>query len=79
MLLSGLPDFQDAFRKWRARTDAPVSEAIAPWNVAGLADPDKRNLVGVDLDDLIQGAGKLGLDPLLVREALATAEWARCA
>jgi len=79
VLLSGRPDFQDAFRRWRAAPDAPVSEAIAPWNVAGLADPGKRNLYGVDLADLVDGAEKLGLERDAVRSILATAEWARCA
>ena len=47
-----------------------VAAAIADWNVAGLCDPEKRNWYGVDLDDTIRGAEKLGLTRKQVRERL---------
>ena len=47
-----------------------VTTAIADWNVAGLCDPDKKNWYGVDLDDTIRGADKLGLTRKQVRERL---------
>ena len=43
-----------AFSEW-------VRAAIEPRNVAGLADPAKGNLYGVDLDDLVRAAPRLGL------------------
>ena len=52
------------------RYDSEVGAAIADWNVAGLCDPDKRNWYGVDLDDTIRGAEKLGLTRKQVRERL---------
>jgi len=78
VLLSGRDDFKDSFRRWRASGDRSVREAIAPWNVAGLADPAKRNVYGVDLADLVEGAGKLGLSRESVRQELSRAAWARC-
>lgn len=38
-----------------------VRAAIAPRNVAGLADPARRNLYPVDLEALVEAAGLLGL------------------
>jgi hypothetical protein len=54
---------RDAFTDWVART-------IAPWNVAGLADPGRRNLYPVDLDVLTARSHLLGLTPSDVRAAL---------
>ena len=51
------------FADWVART-------IAPWNVAGLADPWRRNLYPVDLDVLVERSHLLGLTPEDVRRAL---------
>ncbi|HVZ22981.1 MAG TPA: tryptophan 7-halogenase [Vicinamibacterales bacterium] len=38
-----------------------VACATERLNVAGLCDPSKRNWYGVDLDDVVRGAGKLGV------------------
>ena len=50
--------------------DSEVAAAIADWNVAGLCDPEKKNWYGVDLDDTIRGAEKLGLTRKQVRDRL---------
>ena len=42
---------------------------IASRNVAGLADPRRRNLYPVDLDILIERCSLLGLSPSAVRRA----------
>mgnify|MGYP003328521413 FL=1 len=47
-----------------------ISETIEPFNVAGLADPAKRNWYPVDLDDLFAAAAKLGATELEIREML---------
>jgi FADH2 O2-dependent halogenase len=47
-----------------------VARGIASRNVAGLADPRRRNLYPVDLDILIERCNLLGLSPLDVRRAL---------
>jgi len=52
------------------RYASEVATAIDDWNVAGLCDSDKRNWYGVDLDDTIRGAEKLGLTRKQVRERL---------
>jgi len=54
----------------RARYDSEVAAAIDEWNVAGLCELDKKNWYGVDLDDTIRGADKLGLTRKQVRERL---------
>jgi tetracycline 7-halogenase / FADH2 O2-dependent halogenase len=59
---AGTADERRAFASWIAR-------AIAPRNVAGLADPARRNLYPVDLDGLIQRHALLGMS----REALVDA------
>jgi FADH2 O2-dependent halogenase len=56
-----------------------VSDSIAPLNVAGLACAAKNNWYGVDLQDLVQGAGKLGLGRREMRTILHTAPWAKAA
>jgi len=56
---------------------AQVADAIACLNVAGLADPRKRNGYGVDLNDVVEGAAKLGLAPEQMRAVLRTAPWAQ--
>jgi FADH2 O2-dependent halogenase len=48
-----------------------VALAIEPMNVAGLCDAAKRNWYGVDLDDTVRGAGKLGVTEEDVRRELA--------
>ncbi len=56
--------------------EARVSAAIACLNVAGLCDRTKRNWYGVDLNDVIFGAGKLGMSQTEMRSVLQTAIWA---
>lgn len=59
----GTPDERRAFAEWIAR-------AIAPRNVAGLADPARRNLYPVDFDTLVEGHALLGMSRGQVRESL---------
>jgi len=47
-----------------------VTEAIAPCNIAGLADPGRRNLYPVDLDVLVERAGLVGLSSDEMRSLL---------
>ncbi len=47
-----------------------IAQTIAPWNVAGLADPRQRNLYGVDLDILVERSELLGMTPDQIREAI---------
>ena len=47
-----------------------IAQAVAPRNVAGLADPRRANLYPVDLEALVEGAAKLGMTPEEVRAAL---------
>jgi hypothetical protein len=47
-----------------------VASAVAEWNIAGLCDRNKMNWYGVDLEDTIRAAGKLGLTEQAVREGL---------
>ena len=54
-----------------------VARYIADLNIAGLCDPEKRNWYGVDLEDVIQGAQKLGQTPLRMRQLVETAAWAK--
>jgi FADH2 O2-dependent halogenase len=49
---------------------AAVAAAAAPLNIAGLCDTDKRNWYGVDLEDTIRNAAKLGLTEDAVRATL---------
>ena len=53
----------------RAAFGAWVADAVAPRNVAGLADPARRNLYPVDLDVLVDRHARLGM----TREALVAA------
>jgi len=71
-LCAGSPAFTDALKRLSpARCSAPdieryeddVAAAVAEWNIAGLCDRRKENWYGVDLEDTIRGASKLGLDP----------------
>jgi FADH2 O2-dependent halogenase len=54
-----------------------VSEGIACLNIAGLHDSAKRNWYGVDLNDLVVNAGKVGITADEMRHVVATAPWAR--
>jgi FADH2 O2-dependent halogenase len=48
-----------------------VAAICAPFNIAGLCDPSKRNSYNVDFEDTVRGAAKLGLSPQRVRERLS--------
>ena len=50
----GSPDDRRAFSEW-------LTEKIAPRNIAGLADPERRNLYPVDFDALVERHGLLGM------------------
>jgi len=54
---------RQAFADW-------IAAAIAPRNVAGLADPRRENLYPVDFEALVAGAGLLGMTADEVRAAL---------
>ncbi len=47
-----------------------IRDAIAPRNVAGLADPARHNLYPVDLDELVRYAGLLGMTAAEMTAAL---------
>ena len=49
-----------------------IAAATEPLNVAGLCNPDKRNWYGVDLEDTVRGAAKLGVSEEAVRRELAS-------
>jgi len=79
----GDPVFDRLFEEAPERLDAALSgalsvddfeswlrEGIAPRNVAGLADPSRRNLYPVDLDLLVERAPLLGLTPEKLRGRL---------
>ena len=86
-LLQNRPDFAAGLRQsaqtLRGTGDAApdafaahVACAVAPVNIAGLCNPAKRNWYGVDLNDVICGAEKLGLTPTQMRQIIASAPWA---
>ncbi|CCW34707.1 FAD binding protein [Chthonomonas calidirosea] len=54
-----------------------VAEAVENLNVAGLCDPHKQNRYGVDFEDVVRGAEKLGFTPETIREIIKTAPWAQ--
>ena len=54
-----------------------ICQAIDPLNVAGLCDPSKQNWYGVDLEDVIRDAAKLGFTSDAMRQILADAPWAQ--
>ncbi len=66
----GAPKEDESFRR-------KVAEAIAPRNIAGLHDPEKRNWYEVDLSDVVRGAAKLALTQERLREIIDTAPWAQ--
>jgi FADH2 O2-dependent halogenase len=51
--------------------DRDSAAAVGPWNIAGLCDRAKHNWYGVDPDDTVRAATKLGLTPEQVRSGLA--------
>jgi FADH2 O2-dependent halogenase len=77
MLLSG----DNAF--WKGFADyldgkCSAAAAIAPWNIAGLANDAKAGMYPADLADVINAARKLGLSPEQMAEIISNAAWARC-
>jgi hypothetical protein len=60
---AGAPDKRQRYVEW-------VREAIAPRNVAGLANPERGNLYPVDLDALIEQHDVLNMTREQVIEAL---------
>ncbi|MBK9314477.1 MAG: tryptophan 7-halogenase [Acidobacteria bacterium] len=56
---------------------AQVKDVIEPLNIAGLCDPGKRNWYGVDLNDVIAGAEKLGKTSTEMITILQNAVWAK--
>jgi FADH2 O2-dependent halogenase len=54
-----------------------VAQEIACLNIAGLSDPCKRNWYGVNMQDVIEGAGLLNMTPEEMRHVVATAPWAQ--
>ncbi|BDI29332.1 hypothetical protein CCAX7_13830 [Capsulimonas corticalis] len=57
--------------------EVEVAQAVSILNVAGLCDSSKRNRYGVDLEDTIRAAAKLGLSPSEMRAVLREAPWAQ--
>jgi tetracycline 7-halogenase / FADH2 O2-dependent halogenase len=51
--------------------DREVAAAVEALNIAGVCDPVKRNWYGVDLEDAVRGARKLGVAPDRIRSMLA--------
>ncbi|MBB6053777.1 NAD(P)/FAD-dependent oxidoreductase [Armatimonas rosea] len=76
-LLTQNERFRANFHAWQQGM-LSLTDAIAPWNAAGLADPSKDNLYGVDLEDVVKGASKLEKTEEELREIVATADWAQC-
>lgn len=56
---------------------ARVKNAVEPLNIAGLCDPLKRNWYGVDLNDVVAGAEKLGMTQAELKAILQDAAWAK--
>ncbi len=80
-LLQDNPRFQTRDLLDRARTVRTEAESqalsddirrfIEPFNVAGLADPRRRNWYPADAEDMLRGASKLGADRGEVAQVLA--------
>jgi hypothetical protein len=51
---TGTSDDRRAFAEW-------IAKAIAPRNIAGLANPDRKNLYPVDFDELVDKHALLGM------------------
>jgi tetracycline 7-halogenase / FADH2 O2-dependent halogenase len=67
---SALSELSPAVRPPDADFSSRVASAIAPINIAGLADSGRKNWYPVDLEDTVRAAGKLGLTPHEVRATL---------
>ncbi|MEP6753947.1 MAG: tryptophan 7-halogenase [Chthonomonadales bacterium] len=83
-LASDRPDFAKSVARngdfIRSRNTNNIADSIRAGiktiNIAGLSDPAKRQWYGVDLQDVVNGAGKLGLEPAIVRELIKNSDWA---
>jgi len=74
------PSFQDALGRACDRLRAPgrpggawadaIRASIAPRNIAGLLEPERRNWYPVEAGDLRAGAGRLGASPAEIEELL---------
>lgn len=67
--LDGGPD-RDPVARGRTATLATVRELVAPRNVAGLADPRRNRMYPLDLECVVENAGRLGLSREEVRSSL---------
>jgi hypothetical protein len=81
-LLGNREPFQALFSRYvsRAAAGQPVAlenvrRDLEPFNIAGLADPEKRNWYGVNLEDVVRGAAKLEQTPEQVRAFIARMGW----
>jgi FADH2 O2-dependent halogenase len=77
MLLSGDSAFWQAFADY-LDGKCSAAEAIAPWNIAGLADGRKAGMYPANLSDIVNAANKLGLTQSEMQTIVDEADWARC-
>lgn len=56
------------------RFERSIACAVDSTNVAGLCDPSKDNWYGVDLEDVVRGAAKLGVSDDLARDLVRLVE-----
>ena len=77
MLLSGDRAFWLGFADF-LDGKCTAAEAIAPWNIAGLADANKAGMYPANLSDVINAAEKLGLTQAQMQDIIEKADWARC-
>jgi len=77
MLLSGDDAFWQGFDAYLAG-ECTAADAIAPWNIAGLADRSKAGMYPANLSDVIAAAEKLGLSQAEMQAIIDDADWARC-
>ncbi|MDQ2686704.1 MAG: tryptophan 7-halogenase, partial [Armatimonadota bacterium] len=75
--LNGMRQSTAQVRTQGALDARQTTSRVACLNIAGLCDPAKRRWYGVDLEDVVRGADKLGLCPDAVRHILRTAPWAQ--
>jgi FADH2 O2-dependent halogenase len=59
-----------SFKEDSPAYDLAIREAVEPLNIAGLCDAGKDNWYGVDLQDTIRGAARLGVTETAVRDML---------
>ena len=75
-LLADDEDFATAMQRCAARAEAgaltldEVASVVDRINIAGLCDPSKQNWYGVDFEDVVDGAEKLGVARDVVRATL---------